>query len=135
MAYRILEHTADVRLLVEGRTLEELFQEALGGMMEVLKPEKKEGGAERLRRIEVEAASRTALLVDFLNEALWLAHTHREALADAAFGAISETRVEATLRGWPAEAFGEDIKAVTYHEAEIRQNAAGNLETKLVFDI
>ena len=135
MAYRILEHTADVRLLVEGRTLEELFRDALRGMMEVLKAEKMEGGPERIRKLEIEAASPTPLLVDFLNEVLWLAHTHREAFTAAEFGAISETCVEATLRGFPAEAFGEDIKAVTYHEAEIHTNAAGNLETMLVFDI
>jgi protein archease len=135
VAFRILEHTADVRLLVEGRSLEELFQEALRGMMEVLKAERKESGVERMRRIQIEAASPTPLLVDFLNEALWLSHTHREAFAQVAFQAISETRVDATLRGFPAEAFGEDIKAVTYHEAKIRKNAAGKLETVLVFDI
>ena len=135
MAYRILEHTADVRMLAEGRTLEELFREALRGMMEVLKAEKKEGGVESQRRIEIEAAGRTALLVDFLNEALWLAHTHHEAFTRVAFDEISETRLKAALRGWPVEGFGEDIKAVTYHEAEIRENATGNLETVLVFDI
>lgn len=135
MAYKILEHTADVRLLVEGRTLEELFLEALRGMMEVLKPEKKEGGGESTRRVQIEATSPTALLVDFLNEALWLAHTHREAVAEVNFEALTETRVVAVLRGAAVESFGEDIKAVTYHEAEIRENAAGNLETLLVFDI
>ena len=135
MGYRILEHTADVRLLVEGQTLEELFGEALKGMMEVLKPEKKEGGAEITRKIEIEAAGRTELLVDFLNEVLWLAHTHHEAFTSVLFGEISEKRLKAELRGSPAEGFGEDIKAVTYHEAEIRRNAAGNLETMLVFDI
>jgi len=135
MSYRILEHTADVRLLVEARTLEELFREALRGMMEVLKPERKPEGAETMRRIKVEAEGRTALLVDFLNEALWMAHTNREAYAAAEIAAMSETRVEATLRGVPCDGFGEDIKAVTHHEAEIRENAAGNLETVLVFDI
>ena len=154
MPYKILEHTADVRLLAEGRTLEELFRDALRGMMEVLKPEKKPGGSESIRRVRVEAPERTALLVDFLSEALWLAHTHREALevegirvtrgaevgAEKSARALpasgsstgvpappnTELRVEATLRGAPCEAFGEDIKAVTYHEAEIRENAAGN---------
>jgi SHS2 domain-containing protein len=135
MAYKILEHTADVRLLVEGRTLEELFREALRGMMEVARAEQKQGGKESLRRIRLEAPSRTALLVDFLNEALCLAHTHRETYSGVAFEAISDGGVEATLRGSPVESFGEDIKAVTYHEAEIRENAAGNLETMLVFDI
>ncbi len=135
MTYRILEHTADVRMRVEARTLAELFAEALGGMMEVLKPERRKDAAETTRRIQLDAPSATPLLVDFLSEALWLAHTHREAFVGVAFEAISETRVEAVLRGVPAESFGEDIKAVTYHEAEIRQNAAGNLETVLVFDI
>jgi protein archease len=135
MSYTILEHTADVRMRVEARTLEKLFAEALGGMMEVLKPERKKDAAETTRRIELDASAATPLLVDFLNEALWLAHTHREAFASVAFDAISETRVAAVLRGAPAESFGEDIKAVTYHEAEIRKNAAGNLETVLVFDI
>jgi len=66
---------------------------------------------------------------------LCLAHTHRESYAGAEIEAISETHIAATLRGCAAESFGEDIKAVTYHEAEIRENAAGNLETVLVFDI
>ncbi|HVN09327.1 MAG TPA: archease [Patescibacteria group bacterium] len=135
MAYRILEHTADVRMVVEARTLEELFREALGGMMEVLKPDRKKDAAETTRRIELDAASATPLLVDFLNEALCLAHTNREAFTAVVIEGISETRVEAELRGAAVESFGEDIKAATYHEAKVRRNAAGNLETVLVFDI
>jgi len=135
MPYTILEHTADVRLLVEGRTLAELFAEALRGMMEVLKPEGKEEAAETRRRIQLESASRTALLVDFLNEALCLAETYRECYAEVAFESISETRLDAALRSRPVASFGEDVKAVTYHEAEIRETEEGNLETKLVLDI
>jgi len=142
MPYRILEHTADVRLVVEGRTLAELFSEGLRGMMELMKPEDRSdaaeapgGPAESSRQIQVESPSATALLVDFLNEALCLAHSHREVYEEAVIEEVSGTRVRATLSGRPVGSFGEDIKAVTYHEAEIRKNAAGNLETKLVFDI
>ncbi len=66
MPYTVLEHTADVRLLVEGRTLAELFAEALRGMMELMKPEgwreeaKAPGGpAEKSRHIQLEAPSAT----------------------------------------------------------------------------
>jgi len=142
MAYKFLEHTADVRLLVEGRTLEDLFSEALSGMMELMKPEREPkeaeatvGGAECSRRIEVGAPTATVLLVDFLNEALWLAHSNREVYGAVLIEEISETQVRAALRGRAVPSFGEDIKAVTYHEAQIRKNAAGNLETVLVFDI
>ena len=34
-----------------------------------------------------------------------------------------------------AIAFGADVKAVTYHEAEIRQNANGEWSTVIVYDI
>jgi SHS2 domain-containing protein len=142
MTYRILEHTADVRLLVEGQTLEALFAEALRGMMELMQPETEPGEAEAQKRpletsreIQVESPSATALLVDFLNEALSLAHSHRERYEGVEFKEISESRVHAELRGRAVPYFGEDIKAVTYHEADIRRNAAGNLETMLVFDI
>ncbi|HKO04108.1 MAG TPA: archease [Candidatus Acidoferrales bacterium] len=135
MTYTILEHTADVRLLVEGGTLAELFAEGLRGMMEVLKPEGKGGTAETQRRIHLESASRTALLVDFLNEALCLAQTHRESYAAVTFQSISETRLDAALRGREVKSFGEDVKAVTYHEAQIRETAKGTLETMLVLDI
>ena len=162
MPYTILEHTADVRLLVEGPTLAELFREALRGMMELMKPESRpaaaeaaEQPAESRRSIRIESPSATALLVDFLNEALCLAHSHREmyevatieldreVAAEEGKGPQPEVaaplkagaRVRAELRGRPVGAFGEDVKAVTYHEAEIRKNAAGRFETMLVFDI
>lgn len=38
MTYEILEHTADVRMLVQGDSLQNLFSEAVYGMMEILKP-------------------------------------------------------------------------------------------------
>jgi len=135
MPYTILEHTADVRLLVEGGTLAELFAEALRGMMEVMKPEGKGDAAETQRRIHLESASRTALLVDFLNEALCLAQIHRELYATVTFQSISQTHLDVALQGRPAGSFGQDLKAVTYHEAEIREKAGGNLETMLVLDI
>jgi len=202
MPYTILEHTADVRLLVEGPTLAELFREALRGMMELMKPEGAqalpgsgfptevagplrpgaqpevaapleagargaEQTAERRRRICIESPSATALLVDFLNEALCLAHSHREMYEVAGIEVDREAaaaegkgpqpevaaplepgaqprvavllnagaRVRAELARRPVDGFGEDVKAVTYHEAEIRRNAAGGFETRLVFDI
>ncbi|MGE5443249.1 MAG: archease [Ignavibacteriales bacterium] len=38
MTYEILEHTADVRMFVQGDSLQNLFSEAVYGMMEILKP-------------------------------------------------------------------------------------------------
>jgi len=88
-----------------------------------------------MRTVTVYASDRTALLVDFLNEALSLAQIHKEVYLSVAFSTFSEIALEATLKGAKVDEFNEDIKAVTYHEADVRQNEKGEWETTLIFDI
>lgn len=135
MPYEILKHTADVRLRVEGETLERLFSNALKGMMEILKTDISTGQLGAKRQISVSAPDKTALLVDFLNEILSLAQTNKEIYPEVVLKKLSETEVEAELTSLPVEEFDEDIKAVTYHEAEIKRSPDGQWETMLVFDI
>lgn len=134
MPYEIVKHTADLRMKVSGKTPEELFAEALRGMMFVLK-EEGGGGEGRKRTVVVQSADLTSLLVDFLNEALAQAQINREIYDRVVFKNFSETGLEAELEGTAADAFDEDIKAVTYHEADVKRNEKGEWETGLVFDI
>lgn len=129
--YEILQHTADVRLRVTASTLEELFADALRGLMAVMHGAM--AGTEETEQVEVESVDVTALLVDFLNEALMRAHVRRRSVTGASFASLTETRVAATLTSVPAE-FEEDVKAVTYHEAEVRRDGEG-WTTMLVLDI
>ncbi len=129
----VLEHTADVRLRITASSMEELFRDALRGTIELLRP--KVGPRTVRRAIEVTAPDPTVLLIDFLNEALSSAHVHREAYDDAAIGLTGDNRVAAELRGHEALGFGEDVKAVTYHEAEIRRDADGRWSVTIVYDI
>jgi SHS2 domain-containing protein len=136
MPCEIKKHTADLRLKVWGNTLPELFSEALKGMMNIIKHKKLERKQKKIERpITVYARDKTALLVDFLNEALSLAQIHKEIYTSVTFSTFSEIAVEAVLWGRKVEEFDEDIKAVTYHEAEVRQNKKKEWETTLVFDI
>jgi len=48
---------------------------------------------------------------------------------------LTETEIEVKVFGRKVEEFEEDIKAVTYHEAEVKKNEKGEYETMLVFDI
>jgi SHS2 domain-containing protein len=131
--YEILQHTADVRLRVTASSLEELFADALRGLMEVMGTPV---GAHSVRpeSIELESVDLTALLVDFLNEALVRAVVHRRAFTGASFASLGETHLSATLTSVPAASFDEDVKAVTYHEAEVRRSGEG-WTTMLVLDI
>lgn len=132
--YELLHHTADVRVRVFAPDLRTLFEDALRGMFEILEPSVSADAVER--SIRVESADLTALLVDFLNEALSLALTRRECYdrierfdADLEMHAVS-----AVLIGHRVAGFGDDVKAVTYHEAELVHGESG-WETMLVFDL
>lgn len=137
MPYTILSHTADARMEVKGKTLEELFRDALRGMMSIVG-----GGGEAApvaasvsRTVGVEAPDVTVLLVDFLNAALAESQIRREIYADAAFKKFSERALVAELNGFPVAEFSEDVKAVTYHEANVHRGGSGEWETLLVLDI
>lgn len=120
---------------VRGRTFQELFGDALRGMNSILKSFIEGRGKKTRREIAVEAADRSALLVDFLNEALALSLIHREIYTEVMFRELSETFLRAGLVGVGVYEFDEDIKAVTYHEVEIKKNENGEWGTAIVFDI
>ena len=134
MPYEIIPHTADVRLRASGKTSEELFSEALKGMMTIAKPAVKNSTESTRRHIGIASFDQTALLIDFLNEALSLSQIHKEAYMVVRFSSFSETELEGELEGKPA-VFGEDIKAVTYHGAEIIKSNSGDYEVTILFDI
>ena len=136
--YEILQHTADVRLRVTASSLEELFGDALRGLMDVMgarcAPLPVGAHSVRPESIEIDSADMTALLVDFLNEALVRAVVSRRAFTGASFASLGETHLSATLASVPAASFDEEVKAVTYHEAEVRRSGEG-WTTMLVLDI
>lgn len=135
MPYKILGHTADIRLSVEGRDLEEIFKDALKGMVFIAGPREPEDSKKTKRRIRISAGDRTALLIDFLNEVLFGMEKNYEFYTDVDFKELSPIKLAAELKARPAIRFERNIKAVTYHEAEITENESGFLSTTIVFDI
>ena len=135
MTYKILEHTADVRMIVQADSLEKLFSEAVFGMMKIIEPKADNKKEVIQRTIVLEAVDATALLIDFLNEVLLATYIHKEVYNEVIFKSLSERSLEAKLSGFRAKSLGEDIKAVTYHEAEVKKKKDGIWETMLIFDI
>jgi SHS2 domain-containing protein len=130
--FELVHHTADVRFRVSAATLDGLFADALRALTSFTQPEWIDEPAEAV--IELESADATALLVDFLGEVLTRSHVAREAYTDVAFDELSSTHLRATVRGRRVRGFEEDVKAVTYHEAEVVFDGV-NWSTMLVFDI
>lgn len=134
MSYEILGHTADVRLKVSGKNLEELFQSALAGMTEIMQPKISSRGETSIEKISLDARDSTILLINFLSECLTLSHINK-VFYQAKFSALTETKLDVELDGMAIENFERDIKAVTFHEVEVRKNENGEFETNVIFDI
>ena len=133
--YALLHHTADVRLRVRAETVEGLFRDAMLGLYAVMRGEADAHSSPVTRTIAVdESADTTALLVDFLNEVLHRAQVARELFADVTFSRFDEDSLTAELTGIAPASFEEDVKAVTYHEADVRREGE-EWTTMLVFDI
>lgn len=140
-----LPHTADIKIRVFGATKEELFCNALIGMFQVVKPMSPgcHTQGDRVvckelpqhREIVATSIDISALLIDFLSEALYLSDSFNEAYLDATIHELTDTSVKATVDGVKVTGFEVvELKAVTHHGCEIKQ-VDGMWQTDIVFDI
>ena len=134
-SYELISHTADIRLQVKGDSLEELFTASFEGMNEVAKKGEKNLPIQAEEKIVLTSIDKTTLLIDFLSEVLTHMHINHTIYSKLIFDKLTEKYLSATISGYQVESFDKDIKAVTYHEAEIRKNEKGNFEVIIVFDI
>jgi SHS2 domain-containing protein len=141
--FELLEHTADVGIRARGATLEEAFEQATLGLAELLgalPPGRSSPGGARGHEevaIEVTAGDPGGLLVDWLNEVLWLHEVRRHA-------AVAAVRVErvtgdravgsVTFSSTDPPADGTFVKAVTYHRLRVGRDAGGWL-TEVYLDV
>jgi SHS2 domain-containing protein len=136
-SYKILPHTADVRLLLTSDNLPDLFKAGLDGMNHIIKNDfsDKDSLMQFREVIQVESVDSSMLLVDFLSEILTLSHQHKAIYHEAEFTRFEENSLAANLKGDMVDGFDEDIKAVTYNETQISKNKKEQYETIIVFDI
>lgn len=132
-----LSHTADIRVLLKANNRVELFEGALEGMNNILKPGICNESEKLIHKNTVRVISNdiTSLLIDFLNDVLTLTHTQKIIFCALDVHYLDENEIDATVTGVGVASFDEDIKAVTYHEADVQLNNNGQLETVIVFDI
>jgi len=135
MPYQITEHTADMRMNVEAQNLRQLFKDSIKGMLNTLKTENPEAKKTTVKRtVAVQSSDITALLIDTMNEVLSLAQIHRETYPKIFIRKLSKTAIVAELEGMKVEKFEKDIKAVTFHEANVEKKE-GLWKTTIIFDI
>jgi SHS2 domain-containing protein len=108
--YRWADHTAELELHVEAATPEEVFAEAARALGELVGA----GPGEPVEHVvQLTAQDLATLLVDFLDELVYLSET-KAFVPENADIALDGTQLRAALRGRHAET-SPLVKAVTYH--------------------
>ena len=126
--YEFFDHTADIGIRAQAKTLSGLFVHLAQGLTELLIEESRiEPTAERA--IDLSAADAEALLLGWLQELLVWFSTDRFVPVDYALTEVTPTRLRGRVRGGifdPAhDLHGREVKAITRHLLEVRQSVGG----------
>ncbi|NWF77526.1 MAG: archease [Chloroflexi bacterium] len=136
-AFEIIDHTADVGIVAYGANLEELFSNAALALFSlIIEPESIE---EKLHRdFKVSSEDRDSLLVNWLNELIYVFDAEHILFRRFDINTLSENILQATCYG---ESFNPTkhkikigVKAATYHMLTLEENTGG-YKARVIFDI
>lgn len=135
--YEPISHPSDVGIIAYGSDLHELFQNAAYGMFSLMA----DLGSVKPRdefRVETKGEDRESLLVNWLNELIFIEDSKKVLLKDFKIQSLSGTILKASARGEKIDlkrhTVLRSVKAATYNQLEIK-NDGGRWRAKVVFDV
>ncbi len=129
-----LDHPADIAMRVYGRDMKELFRNAAYGMTQLARPENV-FEPDTVREIALDGVDYENLLVEWLNELLYLHEVEGLFYRGAAFEVLTLTELRAKVQLARGVEVGKVIKAATYNDINIIETATGEYITEVVFDV
>jgi SHS2 domain-containing protein len=137
LSYEIIDHTADLGIVVKGGNIKELFVNAANAMTDLMvKANISEKGG--IRKLKVEGEDLPDLMVRWLSEILYLFNGEHIVVRAIEIGSMGPTRLHSTLSVVSLEKSRHEIireiKGVTYHQIAVEETADG-WEARVIFDI
>jgi SHS2 domain-containing protein len=137
LVYEIIDHTADLGIIVRGPDVRGLFINAARAMTELM-VEGDLGNKRTFRRVSLGAEDFADLMVRWLGEILYLFAGDKLIVDSIEIKTLDPTQIKATLsmanfvpKHHPIL---REIKAVTYHGISVRK-ANDEWEARIIFDI
>ena len=135
--FEVLDHTADIGLIVYGEDLKTLFENAGEAFFHLITDLKKVRRRTE-RRIEIGKEDLERLMVDWLSELLYLHDVEDLLFKEFKIESVGEDGLKAVIKG---EVFQEGVhviktgvKAVTYHRIEVRKEN-GRWRAQIILDL
>ena len=133
-SHELRPHMSEIELHIRAGTLGDLLAEAGRALGEV-----QLAGADcalggPVRPIRVSSSDRPALLVDWLNELIFLADIDRWVAMDFSIDLAKATEVRARASGVTLQRAPSRVKAATFHRLRV-EDVPGGLEADLILDV
>ena len=135
--FEIIDHTADVGIIAYGADVKELFSNAALALFSLItEPESIE---EKLQRgLEISSEDRDSLLVEWLNELIYLFDAEHILFNKFEIEGLSRNQLKATCYGEKIDPskhrIRTGIKAATYHMLEVDRDNNG-YKAQIIFDV
>lgn len=135
--FEILDHTADIGLIVYGEDLKTLFENAGEAFFHLITDLRRV--RRRIeRRIEISGEALERLMVDWLSELLYLHDVETLLFKGFKVESVGEGGLKARVKGEPFQegvhVIKTEVKAVTYHRIEVRKENRG-WKAQIIFDL
>jgi SHS2 domain-containing protein len=135
--FEILDHTADIGIIVYGEDLKALFENAGEAFFHIITDLRKV--RRRIeRRIEIRRESLDRLMVDWLTELLYLHDVEYLLFKGFKVESVGENGLKAKVKGEPFQegvhVIKTEVKAVTYHQIRVNQEDGG-WKAQIIFDL
>lgn len=134
--FEILEHTADIGIIAYGDEVSEAFANAAKGMFSLITNLNSLEEREH-RDIEVTADDQENLLINWLNELVFIFDTENLLFRDFNISEISDTNLKARAHGEKVDSEKHElktgIKAATFHMLKIEKDK--RVKIQVLFDI
>nr|HPR52440.1 archease [Deltaproteobacteria bacterium] len=132
MTYHFIDHTADIGIRIVSEDIKSLFEEAALALADIMGARIPQGG--KSERITAEGLDQVDVLVRWLQEILYRIEVEDLRISQVEILELNPNGLTALVAGTnsPTELL-EEIKAVTYHNLEIRE-VDNHVETTIIFD-
>jgi SHS2 domain-containing protein len=135
--FEFIDHTADIGIMAYGTELKQVFANSARGLFSII-TELNTVATTESRTIEVTAPDREALLVNWLNELIYLFEAKELLFNRFDIITITDTQLKATGYGEKINLAKHElktqVKAATYHMLKIEQNKDG-YRAQVIFDV
>ncbi len=135
--FTLLDHTADLGIIVRGRNLRNLFEVAAKSMMYIMVKGNPADTTKTLK-LSVEGYDLADLMVRWLGEILYLFEGEHELVTGVDITSVSHSHLDATLETVSFDTNLHEIlceiKAVTFHQIEVVKKD-DYWETRIIFDL